>query len=133
MHTVTPELIAAHQAQARALIADFRRHSNALVAALDHAGILAAYDAHQEWDTEVTALGERWQVWLHEPHAMLTSPTGVVVEAHIYVPDDLDPSFLLTFARTSGVHQEIVDLCVAGYHDMCELLDTFEPDWGDLH
>lgn len=133
MHTVTPASIAAHAPQARALIVDFRRHSQALVAALHSAGILASYDALEEYDSEVIALGDRWQVWLHEPHAMLTSTTRVVVEAHIYQPDDIDPDFLLTFARTSGAHQAMVDLCVAGYHDMCAVLDALEPDWADLH
>lgn len=129
---MTPAQIEAHTAQVQSLIADFRSHSRALVDALRAAGILAAYDAHEEYDSEVIARGSRWQVWLHEPHAKLSSAEGVVVEAHIYQPDDLDPDFLLTFARTRGGHDAVLALCPAGFHDMCEVLDAVEPDWADL-
>ncbi|NCT92364.1 hypothetical protein GXB85_15605 [Cellulomonas sp. APG4] len=130
--TVTEEQITAHADQVRALVADFRTHSRALVDALRAAGIVAAYEAHEEYDGEVHALGSRWSVYLHDPHAELTSAEGVVVEAHLYRPDALDPGFLLAFARSRGMYDDVVALCPAGFVDMVAVLDTLEPGWQTL-
>lgn len=128
--TVIEEQITAHADQVRALVADFRTHSRALVDALRAAGTLAAYDAHEEYDGEVRALGSRWSVYLHDPHAELTSAEGVVVDAHLYRPDALDAGFLLAFARSRGTYDDVVALCPAGFVDMVAVLDTLEPGWG---
>ena len=61
-HTVAPAQLEEHEPLVRALIADFRRHSRALVGALRAPGILARYEAHEECDSEVSALGSRWRV-----------------------------------------------------------------------
>ncbi|MFD0854643.1 DUF6896 domain-containing protein [Actinomadura adrarensis] len=67
-------------------------------------------------------------VWWAAPHGehcrFGNLETGVIVEAHIEVPDAIDPYFLLLFAETTGNYPGVLDACVHGYHDMCRLLET---------
>ena len=49
---------------------------------------------------------------------------GALVEADVYDPGRIDPYFLLEYARTTGRHDAVADLCVEGFHDMCRLLDV---------
>lgn len=67
-------------------------------------------------------------VWWVHPHGEHVSfdnlDTGVVVEAHVGDPDDLDPYFLLVFAETTGSYPGVLAACVHGFHDMCRLLEV---------
>ncbi|MEU7475162.1 hypothetical protein AB0A63_04210 [Lentzea sp. NPDC042327] len=91
-----------------ALIADFRATTRALVVAL-------ASDA----------VDEAWSVHEHGEHCRFENlVTGVVVEAFVDRPDDLDPYFLLEFARTEHRHRAVAEACVEGFHDMCRVLDV---------
>jgi hypothetical protein len=119
-----------HHEAVVALVADFRSHAAAVVEAARAAGVLAAYDAGDDHDDEVTAQGRAWGVWLHDPHGQFTAADGTVVEAHLYRPELLDAGFLLDFARTSGRHPAVLTRCADDpYATMCALLDAIVPGW----
>jgi hypothetical protein len=69
-------------------------------------------------------------VWWASPHGdhcrFENLGTGVIVEAHLEVPEEIDPYFLLRFAETTGRYPRVLDACVHGFHDMCRLLATAE-------
>ncbi len=92
---------------AESLVAAFRATARALVAAL-----------------EQDVVGEEWLVHEHGEHCRFEhAVTGVVVEACVDRPDELDPYFLLEFARTHSAHRVVAEACVEGFHDMCRVLE----------
>ncbi|WP_439662746.1 hypothetical protein ACSHWB_15640 [Lentzea sp. HUAS TT2] len=74
----------------------------------------------------VEAGGRTWWIHWHDPHFRCESDAGVVVEAHIYSPDLIDPGFLLEYARTAGGHEAVLSACPAGFHDIARLLDLHQ-------
>lgn len=91
---------------------------------------LGPYLAGEEHDTALVALGRRWRVHVHEPHAHFCDESdGLVVDAHIWHPTVLDPASLLRFAQTCGRHPQALSLCPEGYDDMFALLESHVPDW----
>ncbi|MFD5825354.1 hypothetical protein [Lentzea sp. NPDC060358] len=98
------------------LIAEFRARAHALVAALPDP------DVDDDIPGEVEVGGQRWWVHWHDPHFCCENDDGVVVEAHIYDPDLLDPWFLLQYAKTAGGHDAVVAACLGGFSDMVALL-----------
>ncbi|MFD4644137.1 hypothetical protein ACFWN2_42985 [Lentzea sp. NPDC058436] len=99
------------------LIAEFRAVARSLVAALPNP------DEDDDIPDEVEVGGRTWWVHWHDPHFCCEDEAGVVVEAHIYDPDLIDPYFLLQYARTASGHEAVVSACPAGFHDIARLLD----------
>jgi hypothetical protein len=95
------------------LIAEFREMAAGLVGQMEDEDV-----------ESVEYRGATWWAHLHGEHCRFENgETGEVVEAQIYMPDRVDPYFLLEYARTSGRHDAVLDVCVEGFHDMCRLLD----------
>ncbi|KOV78517.1 hypothetical protein [Nocardia sp. NRRL S-836] len=91
------------------LIASFRGMARVLVAALAQG-----------------AVGAEWLVHEHGEHCRFENAvSGVVVEACVDRPEELDPYFLLEFARTDAAHRVVAEACVEGFHDMCRVLNVF--------
>lgn len=118
--TVTEETAARLRPDLERLIAKFRAVAHALVAALPDP------DLDDDFPEEVEVDGHRWWIHWHDPHCRCESDTGVVVEAHLYGPDLIDPYFLLEYARTAGGHETVVSACPAGFHDIARLLDLHQ-------
>lgn len=67
---------------------------------------------------------EVWSADEHGAHCRFENlETGVIVEADIHSPDEVDPYFLLLFAETMGRYPGVLTACVHGFHDMCRLLE----------
>jgi hypothetical protein len=111
--------VAAVRPALEALIAEFRETAAGLVGQMEH--------------EEVESVRYRGANWCADPHGehcrFENEETGEIVEAQIYFPDRVDPYFLLEYARTSGRHHAVVDVCVEGFHDMCRLLDDMGVDY----
>ncbi|MFG1604472.1 hypothetical protein [Actinoplanes sp. NPDC049265] len=107
------------------LVAEFRELAGALVARLRVLEPLWDDDEDPACPDEIELHGSTWSVSPHDPHYRFENEaSGEVVEAQMYDPDRLDPYFLETYARTSGRHPAVVDVCRAPFHDMCRLLDA---------
>ena len=119
--TVTAETATRLRPELARLIAEFRATARMLVAALPNP------DVDDDIPDEAEIDGRTWWIHWHDPHYRCESDTGVVVEAQIYHPDDVDPAFLLEYARTAGGHEAVVAACPRGFHDIARLLDLV-PD-----
>ncbi|MEU3648528.1 hypothetical protein AB0E59_34485 [Lentzea sp. NPDC034063] len=119
--TVTEETAARLRPELTRLIAEFRAMARMLVGALPNP------DLDDDLLEEVEVGGRTWWIHWHDPHYRCESDTGVVVEAQIYHPDQIDPAFLLEYARTAGGHEAVVTACPRGFHDIARLLDLV-PD-----
>jgi hypothetical protein len=96
------------------LVAEFREVAGALVEQLN------AGDAGPDG----------WSLFPHGEHCRFENEaTGEVVEADIHDPGRIDPYFLLEYARTTGRHHAVADVCLEGFHDMCRLLDLAGVDY----
>jgi len=94
------------------LVADFRRRARDLAAA--------------EGDDRAGA--DDWFADPHGDHCRFQHvESGLVVEVNLERPDELDPGFLLLFARTSGRYPGVLAACVHGFHDMARLLELSRP------
>lgn len=118
--TVTEETAARLRPDLERLIAEFRAVAQVLV------GALPDPDVDADIPDEVEAGGRTWWIHWHDPHFRCESDSGVVVEAHIYRPDLIDPGFLLEYARTAGGHEAVLSACPAGFHDIARLLDLHQ-------
>jgi hypothetical protein len=98
----------------RLLVAEFRAVARTLVEQLN------ADDAGPDG----------WSLYPHGEHCRFENEvTGEVVEAGIHDPGRIDPYFLLEYARTTGRHHAVADVCLEGFHDMCRLLDLAGVDY----
>lgn len=100
---------------------------DALVAEFRHTAAGLVHQMQLADDDEPEAVhydGAAWYLYEHGVHCRFENETnGQVVEANMYVPDAVDPYFLLEYAETSGRHGAVLDACVHGFSDMCRLLD----------
>ncbi|MET9231491.1 hypothetical protein [Lentzea sp. NPDC003310] len=115
--TVTAETAERLRPELDRLVAEFRAMARMLVDALPNP------DEDDDIPDEVVAGGRTWWVHWHDPHYCCVDEADVVVEAHIYYPDLVDPWFLLQYAQTAGGHDAVVEACPAGFHDIARLLD----------
>ncbi|MFD9703137.1 hypothetical protein [Lentzea sp. NPDC059081] len=115
--TVTRETAERLRPDFERLVAEFRVVARALVEALPDP------DADDDIPDEVEAVGRAWWIHWHDPHYCCEDDGGVVVEAHIYNPDLVDPWFLLQYAKTAGGHETVVAACPEGFGDMARLFD----------
>jgi hypothetical protein len=107
------------------LVAEFREVAGALVAELRVVEPKWDDAAGAECPEEIELGGITWFVDPHDPHYRFEDAAGgVIVEAHMYDPDRVDPYFLLLYAQTSGRHPVVVAAAPEGFADMCRLLDS---------
>ncbi|MFV2105699.1 DUF6896 domain-containing protein [Micromonospora sp. LOL_015] len=112
------------------LVAEFRRTAAALVEQM-RAGTPPGSDDDTDYPESVRYDDATWYLHLHGKHCRFENvASGEVVEANIYVPDAVDPYFLLQYATSAGRHGAVVDACVEGFHDMCRLLDCAGITYG---
>jgi hypothetical protein len=112
------------------LVTEFRLVANALVGQLE-AGSSPVSDLDTDYPESVRYRDATWCLHPHGGHCRFeNTASGEVVEADVKDPDNLDPYFLLQYAKTSGRHGAVVNACVEGFHDICRLLDRAGISYG---
>lgn len=132
LQLVTDAEAAAVRPALESLVAEFRQAAGALVTRMWDIAGPDDHDADWDYPETVRWRDTTWYLDLHGEHCRFEDEaSGEVVEAQIYLPDTIDPYFLLMYAETSGRHSAVVEACSAGFHDMCRLLDLagFTGSW----
>ncbi|MEV0856072.1 hypothetical protein [Nocardia fluminea] len=68
--------------------------------------------------------GETWWWHNHGEHCLFADQdSDTEIEVNTYCPDEIDPDFLLQYAKSTDRYRDVDTACLEGIHDMARVLD----------
>ncbi|MEV4127187.1 hypothetical protein [Nocardia sp. NPDC049707] len=78
----------------------------------------------EQYRNPLEADGETWWWHDHGEHCLFADPdSDTEIEVNTYCPDEVDPHFLLQYAKSTDRYRDIHTACLEGIHGMARMLE----------